>query len=160
MTEREGRRIDFKWNTHIVITMVLFIMIRKYIDISGSPIVFIALLVFGSLLPDIDHPKSKIGRLVPIGHFMKHRAWYTHSIIGSFLLPLPFLLINKPYYIIVALACLSHTLADTLTPIGTKIVYPISKKNYSLNIAKTGGVGENLIFALGILYISLNFIGK
>ena len=150
--------IVFKWNTHIIITIVLFIMFKEYIPIEGSLIVALLLLAFGSLLPDIDHPKSKLGRYFPLGRFMKHRAWYTHSIIGAFLLPLPFLLIGKSYYIIVALGCLSHVMADTLTPGGTKILFPLVDKRLSLNIAKTGGVGENIIIALGSIYILFNII--
>lgn len=145
--------IAFKWNTHILITVALLVTTMSYINIRGSIVIVVLLLAFGSLLPDIDHPKSKIGKYLPIGYFMKHRAWYTHSIIGAFLLPLPFLLINKSYYVLVALGCLSHTLADTLTPGGTKIIYPISNKNYSLNIAKTGSKEENSILSLLILYI-------
>ena len=117
-------------------------------------IITIPLLALGSLLPDIDHSKSKIGRLVPhISHMMKHRAWYTHSIVGAFLLPLPFLFFGKPYYMIIALGCLGHVIADTLTTRGTKFIYPLSNKFYSLNIAKTGGVGEVIVRKLSIFYI-------
>ncbi len=150
--------IVFKWNTHIVITIVLFTIIKRYIDVEGNLIIVILLLVFGSLLPDIDHSKSKVGRYFPIGYFMKHRAWYTHSIIGAFLLSLPFLLIDKFYYILVAFGCLSHVFADTLTPLGTKILFPISNKKYSLHLVKTGSMGESLILISGILYILVTLI--
>lgn len=153
-----GRSIAFKWNTHIVITIVLFIIFKEYIPIEGSFVVAILLLIFGSLLPDIDHPKSKLGRYFPLSRFMKHRAWYTHSFIGAFLIPLPFLLIGKSYYILVALGCLSHVLADTLTPGGTKILFPLVNRRLSLNLTKTGGAGENLILVLGSIYILFNII--
>lgn len=122
------------------------------------------LLAFGSLLPDIDHSKSKLGRLVlPISYLMRHRAWYTHSLIGAFLLPLPFIFLSKPYYIIIALGCLGHIIADTLTPMGTKFIYPLSKRFYSLKIAKTGGIGEEIIRGISIFYIvfkGITFISK
>ena len=116
------------------------------------------------MLPDIDHSKSKIGRLVPpISHIMKHRAWYTHSIVGAFLLPLPFLFFGKHYYMIIAIGCLGHVIADTLTPMGTRFIYPLSRRFYSFKIAKTGGKGEDIVRGVSIFYIAfkgINFIGR
>lgn len=156
--------IVFKWNTHILFTVALFLAFREYLDIYESMIITIPLLALGSLLPDIDHSSSKIGRLVtPISHMMKHRAWYTHSIVGAFLLPLPFLFFGKIYYMIIAFGCLAHVIADTLTTRGTKFIYPLSSRFYSLNIAKTGGVGETLVGGLSVFYIvfkSVAFISE
>lgn len=42
----------------------------------------IAFVVFGSLLPDVDHSDSQISKSIPIlSHFLKHRG-PTHSLIG------------------------------------------------------------------------------
>lgn len=117
-------------------------------------IITIPLLALGSLLPDIDHSKSKVGRLVPpISYIMKHRAWYTHSIVGAFILPLPFLFFGRTYYFIIALGCLGHVIGDTLTVMGTRLIYPISNKFYSLKLTKSGGIGEKLIKRTSIVYI-------
>lgn len=111
------------------------------------------------MLPDIDHSKSKIGRLFPpISHLMKHRAWYTHSIVGAFILPLPFLFFGKTYYYIIALGCLGHVLGDTLTVMGTRLIYPLSNKFLSLRLAKSGGIGEKLISRISVIYIAFKSI--
>lgn len=150
----ERKAIVFKWNTHILFTLALFLALREYIDLHEPFFITLPLLALGSLLPDIDHSRSKIGRLVPpLSHLMKHRAWYTHSLAGAFLLPLPFLFFGKAYYLIIAIGCLGHVIADTLTTMGTRFIYPLSKRFYSLKIAKTGGIGEDLIKGLSIFYI-------
>ena len=69
-------------------------------------------VVIGSLLPDIDHPKSVLGRFNLFSHFMTHRG-FSHTLCGCLLLSLPFLYIQgaTPY---VFLGAISHLFADRL----------------------------------------------
>lgn len=44
--------------------------------------------VVGALLPDLDHPKSFLGKYNPFTGLMKHRG-FTHTILGCSVLALP-----------------------------------------------------------------------
>ena len=73
----------------------------------------IAIVALASLVPDIDHPKSTLGRYNPLAKFMKHRG-FTHTFIGSALISLPIMYINAHICICVYAGCISHILADKL----------------------------------------------
>ena len=68
--------------------------------------------VIGSLLPDIDHPRSIFGRFNLFARFMTHRG-FSHTLIGCIVLSLPFLYIHgaAPY---VFLGAISHLFGDRL----------------------------------------------
>lgn len=68
--------------------------------------------VIGSLLPDIDHPRSMLGRFNLFSSLMTHRG-FSHTLIGCIVLSLPFLYIRDaaPY---VFLGAISHIFGDRL----------------------------------------------
>ncbi len=72
--------------------------------------IFFTLL--GSLLPDIDHPKSMLGRFNLFAGLMTHRG-FSHTIVGCIVFSLPFLYIHgaAPY---VFLGAISHLFGDRL----------------------------------------------
>lgn len=74
------------------------------------PAVLICGLV-GSLLPDIDHQKSFLGRYNPFAKIMKHRG-KTHTLLGCLLMSAPFWLISAQCFIFTMSGCLSHLIAD------------------------------------------------
>jgi membrane-bound metal-dependent hydrolase YbcI (DUF457 family) len=109
------------------------------INIFSNP-VFLSLCIFASLLPDIDHTKSLIGKLFfPLAKYLDknygHRT-ITHSL--TFLIPLLlviiFLELNiiNPYFerigtsfsLIFFFAFLSHLILDMLTVQGIPLFYP------------------------------------
>ena len=102
-----------------------------------------ALVVIGSLLPDIDHADSALGKSVPfVSKLFKHRG-ITHSLL--MLIICWFLL--SPY---IAIGVASHILLDMLTKQGVKLLWPlpISIKFFPIaNLIRTGGVFEKLLFA-------------
>lgn len=92
----------------------------------------------GSLLPDIDHPQSVIGRRLPITSGFLHKSVghrsLTHSIfflIATFLLPV---LLDYPLIGIgLSLGTLSHILLDLLCiGSGVAFLYPIYKRRIQL----------------------------
>jgi inner membrane protein len=106
------------------------------INIFGNPL-YLSLCLFGSLLPDIDHTKSLIGKLFyPLAKWISvkfgHRT-ITHSIF--FLFTIVFIsffldkLFNENYdiTIIVFFSIFSHLLFDMLTLQGIPLFYPIYK---------------------------------
>jgi membrane-bound metal-dependent hydrolase YbcI (DUF457 family) len=106
------------------------------INIFGNPL-YLSLCLFGSLLPDIDHTKSLIGKLFyPIAKWISvkfgHRT-ITHSIF--FLIAIVFIsfFLDKLFFqnyditIIVFFSVFSHLLFDMLTLQGIPLFYPIYK---------------------------------
>lgn len=108
-----------------------------------------ALVVIGSLLPDIDHAGSALGKSVPfVSKLFKHRG-ITHSLL--MLIICWFLM--SPY---IAVGVASHILLDMLTKQGVKLLWPlpISIKFFLIaNLIRTGGVFEKLLFAAMWLFV-------
>jgi len=122
----------------------------------GMPVlepVSLGLAVFGALLPDIDHPKSWIGKRVwPVSAVFArafgHRG-LSHSLLAiaaclalllSPLLPVRF---SAPLVV----GYLSHLAADLLTPAGLRLAWPM-KGTWALPLCRTGSPFEPLVVAL------------
>lgn len=111
-------------------------------SIEGS-----SLILLGSLISDIDHPKSTIGKYVPlIPRLLPHRG-LTHSMIFCVLCYLlnPFL----SYGVGV------HIMLDMMTTSGVKLFYPLPN-NIRFPLAKyvkTNGIFEVLLEFLLIIVI-------
>ncbi|WPS85455.1 metal-dependent hydrolase (plasmid) [Brevibacillus halotolerans] len=132
--------------------------------------VFIAGSVFGSLLPDIDHRGSYLGRRLPILSFLAnatmggHRG-ATHAPFITVALTTLFVLITNYFvngifqlFCLILLAgcmtgALSHIFLDSLTKSGVPLLYPFSKRHYRLASLTTGGIGEILVTLLMILVV-------
>ncbi|MHC1750653.1 MAG: metal-dependent hydrolase [Cellulosilyticaceae bacterium] len=100
--------------------------------IALTPILVIGGATIGSILPDIDHPKSFLGRRIPlipklIYRTVGHRT-LTHSLL--FALAISFLIrtFNNPLAIGVLAGIVSHILLDMLTPQGVSYLYPFRRK--------------------------------
>lgn len=107
----------------------------------------LALVCFGSLLPDIDHPGSTFGRRLlwlswPIRIFFGHRG-ITHSLLavaaaGWVVAALP------GFAACIALGYLSHLAADYLTG-GVPLLWPMPRQ-YRFPLAfETGGIIEHVV---------------
>jgi membrane-bound metal-dependent hydrolase YbcI (DUF457 family) len=97
----------FNFFGHTVIGLILGMII------AHNPVEF-AWLLFGSLLPDIDHPSSTLGKWNPFTRWMTHRG-HCHSLFGAFLLSLPVLLVGGwTSVILVYIGCLGHIFGDRL----------------------------------------------
>lgn len=107
-------------------------------DISSG-----VLLIAGSILPDIDHGSSLLGKNIPLVHkFFKHRG-FTHSLLFCYLM----YLIN-PY---LAIGVAIHIILDLLTKDGVHLLSPIPMKINFFPIAmfvKTGGFFEKIVCIL------------
>jgi inner membrane protein len=123
---------------------------------------------FGGLMPDLDHPKSALGRQIPflsypLSQIFGHRG-FTHSLLMvGILLTVLVSLTNDPNYnglswmvVPLCLGYLSHILGDALTPSGVPLFYPL-KKTYSLNLFKTRSFLETVV--VGFLTLAVFFGG-
>lgn len=97
-------------------------------------------VAIGSLLPDIDSPKSIVGRYIPIlPRLIKHRTW-THSlwmVIALFLLWPP-----------LGIGVLSHLLLDSVTKDGVRPVWPCA---WRLRLPPGVRSGGTVDWVLGII---------
>ena len=143
---------DFKGITHILVGISFFMAVENYFFLAIDGFIILTCIVIGSLLPDIDHPSSKLGRYAyPLSAVVQHRG-FTHSLISSLILPLPAILISTRYYYALVVGYLLHLLADTLNPSGVMWLYPYKKK-YSLKLANTGGLEEVIFSVIAIMFI-------
>lgn len=111
-----------------------------------NPDIVIGALI-GSLIPDIDTKKSKLGkynffiRLKCIRKYVKHRG-ITHSIIGL----VSFMFISNILFDVISttgivIGIISHLIADMSTVSGIQLLWPKPIKISFANL-KTNGWGE------------------
>lgn len=92
-------------------------------------------LVLGSLLPDIDHKQSYLGRRLPflsapIQKFFGHRG-FTHSLLSLSFLGLAtglYWYVNPLFFGGLLLGYFSHLLADMATVSGIPLFFPNKKR--------------------------------
>ncbi len=150
------------FKTHLAFGFLVGLLSLKVLD-TNHPILFILLVTLFSSLPDIDHPKSKIGRKLffiswPISLVFKHRGFF-HSIFPPLIL---FFVLNyfNFNFLAVALAIgyLSHLIGDSITKEGINFLHPISKFRIQGPI-RTGAFLEKILFII-IIFLDVVFIIK
>ena len=119
--------------SHVVIGLGAWIVAAPGLHLPSLGPSYLALAVAGSLLPDIDHPKSWVGRRTrpvsnAIASALGHRG-ITHSAIA--VIALAVLLLHAGYrrggVAALAVGYLSHLAADMLTPRGLRLAWPLRK---------------------------------
>lgn len=115
----------------------------------------LGLAALGALAPDIDHPKSWVGRRlrflsVPVSMIFGHRG-ITHSLLA--VVACVAMMTGDGWgpgdgwgwkAAPVWIGYLSHLLADSLTPAGVPLFWPI-KRTFGLALARTGSPLEWLL---------------
>lgn len=146
-----------KYTTHISTGAYLGAMIVTIV--KPEPIVatvFMTASIFGSLLPDIDHPKSWLGQRmpiisIPISAIFGHRG-ITHSLLGSMILITFTFIVNtfapilSPLTVGILVGYLSHILGDWLTPSGIPLLWPNKERYASPAMFELGGIHETILF--------------
>lgn len=123
-----------------------------------SQLVITAAATVGSLLPDMDHPTSKFGRMIwplswVISLIFGHRG-ITHSLLATAALAVylfGFLNQMPDWALGLVIGYLSHLLGDWLTPAGVPFLWPYKQKFCAPIVFKTGGFGESLFMLLLIV---------
>jgi inner membrane protein len=133
------------FKTHLMVGILAGLLAIKVLT-PHNQILFIVLVMFASLLPDIDHPDSKIGSKVKIvGFLFEHRGFF-HSLIATILFSvLAYSFLGMIGLQAVAIGYLSHLFADSLTREGIMFLYPLTKRRMN-GIFKTGSIAEYVIF--------------
>jgi inner membrane protein len=139
--------------SHVIIGLATWIVAAPMLLIRPLDPIYLGLVVAGSLLPDIDHPKSWVGRRTrpistAIASTFSHRG-ITHSAIA--VLGLTTLLMHAGYRrgIVAALAIgyLSHLAADMLTPQGLRLAWPM-RGTWGFPLCRTNSNMEPVVVAV------------
>ncbi len=146
--------------THIAFTASLALLFGY-----SSPETLL-LLSFGSAFPDIDHPKSFIGRLLPFLSVPLNKKFGHRGLIHSFILwILPVILgfiFFKPLGIF-ALGVLSHIILDTWNIAGVHMMKPVSERTFVMAQKKyriaSGSKREYILLVVLVFFVMLgNFL--
>ena len=154
------------FRTHLIFAFMVAILILPFIN-TKERIVFIMLICFFGIFPDIDTHNSKIANKIwPLNYLLNflfgHRGLFHTLFPVLFAGTLVYFITDKWTYVFaVFIGYTSHIFLDALTKKGIALVYPFSKFKIK-GIVKTGGFMETCIFillSLGcILILSKNII--
>lgn len=117
----------------------------------ANQILFIAIVVFASVLPDIDHPDSKMGRNIKIiGFLFEHRGFF-HSVFALVGFSIAMYLIFKTnvYAIAMLIGYGSHLIMDSLTIKGIMPLHPFTRMSVR-GFIKTNSLAETFLFLVFI----------
>ncbi len=136
--------------SHVVVGVAAWLAAAPLLHLPPLNAAYLGLAVAGSLLPDLDHPQSWVGRRTrpvssAIAATLGHRG-ITHSalaVLGVVLL-LAYAGARRGTEAALAVGYLSHLAADLLTPRGLRLAWPL-RRSWSLPLCRTGTPAEALI---------------
>ena len=143
--------------THLAITLFFVLL---FISFVKMPLLFLAVALIATYIPDIDSKHSKIGHhffLRPLQWFARHRG-FVHSFTFLILVTLGFALFLPFIALAFFLGYCSHLIADSFTIEGIRPFYP--NKRVSRGRIRTGGLSETNIFIAFILLDLFLFVAK
>jgi inner membrane protein len=138
------------FKTHLMFGIFLGLFFLRSFSIEKG-FLFILVVAFFAIFPDIDFHKSKIGRKVKplswlINFFLGHRG-LIHSLLLAFVFYIIlYALFGANYGAAALIGYSSHLLLDSFTPRGIKPLYPLKPKANS--VLKGNGVYDYLLFFL------------
>jgi inner membrane protein len=136
--------------SHVIVGLATWSVAAPMLHVPSLDPICLGLVVAGSLLPDIDHPKSWVGRRTRpistvIASALGHRG-ITHSALA--VIGLTMLLLHAGYWrggvSALAIGYLSHLAADMLTPQGLRLAWPLSH-TWGLPLCRTGSAMELVV---------------
>ena len=136
------------WRTHLAIGLAIALYFSSKVT---YPLLFIPVVLFASLFPDIDSAFSKIGRkpvFIPVQIISSHRGFihsYTIAILLTLGLALLYPIIALPFF----LGYSFHLFADSFTQQGIRPFWPF--KGMSNGSISVGGKMDKTIFYVFVL---------
>lgn len=152
-----------KGTTHIIGGLAAGVMTTQLFDVTvQQPIVFYSSALIGAILPDICHPKSTLGRRLPLISKSIHRVFghraITHSLL--FIIGLAWVLNQLSFGFAADLQAgilagvISHIILDAMTPRGVKLLYPLQTSfQFPLNRYTGSKLGETIVGLSLMLFI-------
>lgn len=150
------------YRTHIVGGVLASLLVTKAYGQMGVLDFVIASGVGGfcSMIPDIDHEGSKLGRRIPkiskaLSNHLGHRG-LTHAPI-IYILAYVFMR-NQGLYISIALGflvgALSHLLLDMFNSMGVPLFLPVSKQRFRVARIRTRSKGESIFCKVLMVWLA------
>ena len=140
--------------THLTITLFFVLLLLPFVSYK---IIFIAIALLTTYIPDIDLESSKLGRKIifrPLQFFVKHRGVF-HSFTFLFLITFIFLMLVPKIALGFFVGYASHLFADSLTISGITPFFPWKRKIFGK--IRTGGKTEKILFFV-LLIVNLLLI--
>lgn len=134
--------------THVAFGILAGLLTLQYAHVSNQ-LLFIALVVAGVFLPDVDHPTSKVNNTMKvtkiIPFFFAHRGFF-HSIFAALLVfAILWKFVGFIYGFGLFVGYLSHLLSDAMTVSGVNFLHPIGKFKIRGPV-QTGTFMETIVF--------------
>lgn len=149
--------------SHVVIGIATWIAASPSLHLPTFDPVYLLLVVIGSLLPDIDHPKSWVGqRTRPVSTIIAavlgHRG-ITHSALAVIVMAalLSHAGYRRGWVYALVVGYLSHLAADMLTTRGLRLAWPL-KNTWGLPVCRTGSPAEATIVTVFVSGIAWWFL--
>lgn len=125
----------------------------------------LALATLGALLPDIDHPKSWVGRRLapvsrPLARLFGHRG-FTHSLLALVLCAYALRVhgVSRAVTVPLAVGFASHLGADLLTPAGVRPFWPW-RRRFALPFCRTGSPAEQAIVLVLVTWLAIRLLRR
>jgi len=145
--------------THFIFSIFIFLIIFPYLEFNK--IIFLIFLLIGTLLPDVDTSRSRIGRKFyfrPLQWFVKHRGIF-HSLVFGLIIFGIIYSFNVSAGFGFFTGWILHLFLDCFTKAGVQVFWPIYNKKVGLRILKSGGLFEEILFVL-LLLIDIFLVGR
>ena len=149
--------------THAAFGLLLSLLYIEFFN-AESQVIFLLVVLFFSLFPDIDESKSKIGRKnkilsKTINFFFGHRGIF-HTIYIPTLLFLILILLNIKIIIGIAvlIGYLSHLFLDAVTRQGIRPFYPLYNERIN-GFIKTNSLFEKIFFLIVVALVIYLVLG-
>jgi len=145
------------YNTHLVLGIAFFLVLKDYI-VGGNTVLFLLMVLLGSVLPDLDQPRSKISFWsgfigVIVNAFSKHRG-FLHSLPFFFVISFMVGYFWNPVYGLgLFVGCCAHLLGDVITPQGVKMFYPFSDFRLRGPMRVGSAIETSILIGLGLLIV-------
>jgi inner membrane protein len=150
--------------SHVIVGTAAWVWAAPHLGLPPFDPIAIVLAIGGSLLPDIDHPQSWVGRRVraisrPLAALMGHRG-ITHSFLAVAVcfLSLRWHGFSRGIVAPVVVGYLSHLGADLVTSSGLRLAWPL-RQRYAIPLCNTGSFGEPVIVACVVLWVGAAALG-
>lgn len=148
------------FRTHLAFSFLIGLYLIDLLKIKNQ-ILFMLILLFFSIFPDIDKNTSKIfKKLKPFSYLailfghrnIFHTIYFPIAIAGTL-----FILNLKLSSLAVLIGYLLHLLLDLITKKGINLFYPLTKKRIK-GFIKVGSLIENMLFTILIILIIYKLI--
>lgn len=135
------------FRTHLAFALLIGLLTVNLFSLNKY--LFVSIVVIAGIIPDIDHPKSRLGRKIKflswsIKFLFGHRRLF-HSIVFAGVVSVFLWFFFDNWWIPFFIGYISHLAIDGFTKEGINFIYPF-KQLYLSGFVKTGSFLENLLF--------------